>query len=307
MAYWLTNCKSNYVYIHLTPFPRCYNMCSNTGKGVFILAAAYKTKDEAYSSLKSNFEKLVGQTTQTGSVIDMYNKVIAMECEDMYNLIEENKNPYLFTNTSGSDLDSLGYWVNLPRNIDEDDDHYKYRLKDWLLTSESSNTRAIENSILSPEYSSNIQYVPYTHGAGTGTCYVIPKVYEEETIAAALKEAQELLKNVVSPSLYIEYIVPAILGVRLECFIAVSGDAESIKSNITSRIKDYINGIAPDEQLEVGKIIRLGLSEEGVDYFNVVTYYIDGKQQSDLTKIQGLETKFLFDAIEWVDNSNLGL
>ena len=69
------------------------------------MAAAYKTKDEAYSSLKSNFEKLVGQTTQTGSVIDMYNKVIAMECEDMYNLIEENKNPYLFTNTSGSDLD----------------------------------------------------------------------------------------------------------------------------------------------------------------------------------------------------------
>ena len=282
-------------------------MCSNTGKGVFILAAAYKTKYEAYSSLKSNFEKLVGQTTQTGSVIDMYNKVIAMECEDMYNLIEENKNPYLFTNTSGSDLDSLGYWVNLSRNIDEDDDHYKYRLKDWMLTSESSNTRAIENSILSPEYSSNIQYVPYTHGAGTGTCYVIPKVYEEETIAAALKEAQELLKNVVSPSLYIEYITPVILGVRLECFIAVSGDAESIKSNITSRIKDYISGIAPDEKLEVGKIIRLGLNEEGVDYFNVVTYHIDGEQQSELTKIQGIETKFLFDCIEWVDNSNLGL
>ena len=278
-------------------------MCSNTGKGVFILAAAYKTKDEAYSSLKSNFEKLVGQTTQTGSVIDMYNKVIAMECEDMYNLIEENKNPYLFTNTSGSDLDSLGYWVNLPRNIDEDDDHYKYRLKDWLLTSESSNTRAIENSLLSPEYSSNIQYVPYTHGAGTGTCYVIPKVYEEETIAAALKEACELLKNVVSPSLYIEYIVPAILGVRLECFIAVSGDMSSIKSNITSRIKDYINGIAPDERLEIGRIVRLGLNEEGVDYFNVVTYYIDGEQQTELTKIQGLETKFLFDCIEWVESS----
>ena len=156
-----------------------------------------------------------------------------------------------------------------------------------------------------PEYSSNIQYVPYTHGAGTGTCYVIPKVYEEETIAAALKEAQELLKNVVSPSLYIEYITPAILGVRLECFIAVSGDAGTIKSNITSRIKDYINGIAPDEKLEVGKIIRLGLSEEGVDYFNVVAYYLDGEQQTELTKIQGLETKFLFDCIEWVESSNM--
>ena len=271
------------------------------------MTAVFKTKDEAYSSLKSNFEKLVGQPTQTGSVIDMYNKVIAMECEDMYNLIEENKNPYLFTNTSGSDLDSLGYWVNLPRNIDEDDTHYKYRLKDWLLTSESSNTRAIENSLLSPEHSSNIQYVPYTHGAGTGTCYVIPKVYEEETIAAALQEAQELLKNVVSPSLYIEYITPAILGVKLECYLATSGDKESIKTNITSRIKDYVNGIAPSDKLEVGKIIRLGLNEDGVDYFNVVTYYIDGEQQTELTRQQGLETKFLFDGIEWVDSSDMGL
>ena len=271
------------------------------------MAAAYKTKDEAYSSLKSNFEKLVGQATQTGSVIDMYNKVIAMECEDMYNLIEENKNPYLFTNTSGSDLDSFGYWVNLPRNIDEDDDHYKYRLKDWLLTSESSNTRAIENSILSPEYSSNIQYVPYTHGAGTGTCYVIPKVYEEETIAAALKEAEELLGNVISPSLYIEYITPAILGVKFECYISTSGDTATIKSNITTKIKDYVNSIAPDEKLEIGKVIKLGLEEDGVDYFNVVTYFVDDEQQKSLYKIQGLETKFLFDSITWVDASTVGI
>ena len=269
------------------------------------MTAISKTADEAYKSLKSRFEELIGDTTQVGSVIDLYNKVVGKECADMYTLIEENKNPYLFTNTYGEDLDSLGYWVNLPRELDEADEHYKYRLKDWMLTSESSNTRAIENSILSPEYSSNIQYVPYTHGAGTGTCYVIPKVYEEETIAAALKEACELLKNVVSPSLYIEYIVPAILGVRLECFIAVSGDMSSIKSNITSRIKDYINGIAPDERLEIGRIVRLGLNEEGVDYFNVVTYYIDGKQQTELTKIQGLETKFLFDCIEWVETSDM--
>ena len=55
------------------------------------MTAVFKTKDEAYSSLKSNFEKLVGQTTQTGSVIDMYNKVIGIECAYMYNLIEENK------------------------------------------------------------------------------------------------------------------------------------------------------------------------------------------------------------------------
>ena len=139
----------------------------------------------------------------------------------MYQYIEDNKNPYLFTNTFGSDLDSLGYWVNLPRVEEETDEHYKYRLKDWVLSSESSNTTAIENAILNPIYSSNIQYVPYTHGSGTGTCYVIPKVYEDDTITNALEEAHNLLKDVVSPSLYVEYLVPSIRSVAFHCFISV--------------------------------------------------------------------------------------
>lgn len=271
------------------------------------MTAISKTADEAYKSMKSRFEELIGDTTQVGSVIDLYNKVVGKECADMYTLIEENKNPYLFTNTYGEDLDSLGYWVNLPREVDETDEHYKYRLKDWMLTSESSNTIAIENSLLSPKYSSNIQYVPYTHGAGTGTCYVIPKVYEEETIAAALKEAEKLLENVISPSLYIEYITPAILGVKFECYISTFGDTATIKSNITTKIKDYVNGIAPDEKLEIGKVIKLGLEEDGVDYFNVITYFVDDEQQKSLYKVQGLETKFLFDSITWVDASMVGI
>ena len=121
------------------------------------MSTIYKTADEAYQSLKTKFQDRVGDTIQTGSVIDTFTKAIADECEEMYTLIENNKNPYLFTNTYGEDLDSLGYWVNLPRKDGETDNNYKYRLKDWMLTGESSNTTAISNSLLSPEYSSNIQ------------------------------------------------------------------------------------------------------------------------------------------------------
>ena len=69
--------------------------------------SVYKTANEAYESLKANLENKLGDNIQTGSVIDIYNKVIAEECEEMYALIENNKNPYLFTNTYGEDLDSL--------------------------------------------------------------------------------------------------------------------------------------------------------------------------------------------------------
>ena len=258
-----------------------------------------KTSEEVYESLKSNFEDKIKDEIQTGSVIDIYNKTIADECRDMYQYIEDNKNPYLFTNTFGEDLDSLGYWVNLTREEDETDEHYKYRLKDWLLTSEASNTTAITNSLLSPEYASNIQYVPYTYGSGTATCYIIPNEYEEETIAAALEEAEELIKDIVSPSLYVEYIVPSIRGVKLNCFLSTTGDETTIKSNISKKIQDYVNGIAPGDFLSIGEIIKLGINENGVEYFNVVSVFIDEEQTTDIQIIQELETKFLFDEIIW--------
>ena len=271
------------------------------------MAKMYKTADDAHKSIIKKFSEKVGDTIQTGSVIDTFSKAIAEECEEMYTIIENNKNPYLFTNTDGEDLDSLGYWVNLPRKDGETDNDYKYRIKDWMLTSESSNTTAITNCLLNPEYSSNIQYVPYTHGAGTATCYIIPKEYEEETITQALEEAHELIKNTVSPSVYIEYIIPSILGVKFECYMVTSGDRDSIESNIAMKIQSYINSIAPDDYLKIGEVIKIGLNEPGVEYFNVVSYYVDNEEQKTVSKIQGLETKFLFDSIVWVDAAITGV
>lgn len=258
-----------------------------------------KTSEEAYASLKSNLETRLDDEIQVGSVIDLYNKVIADECQDMYQYIEDNKNPYLFTNTFGDDLDSLGYWVGISREEDETDEHYKYRLKDWVLQAEASNTTAIENSLLTTKYASNIQYVPYTHGSGTGTCYVIPSEYEEDIIAKSLEEAYELLKEVVSPSLYIEYLVPSIRGVAFHCFLSTTGDEITIKNTIAAKIQEYVNGIAPGDYLQIGQIIKIGINEPGVEYFNVISYTIDEENTTDTKVIQELETKFLFDNITW--------
>ena len=108
-----------------------------------------------------------------------------------------------------------------------------------------------------------------------------------------------MLANVISPSLYVEYIVPSIRGVRLHCFLSTSGDETTIKNNIALKIQEYINGIAPGDNLSVGEIIRLGINETGVEYFNVISLYVDEEQVTDIELIQELETKFLFDTILW--------
>ena len=233
-------------------------------------------------------------------MLDLYSHSLSGEMEDMYQEIEDARNPYLFTNIYGEDLDALGMWTNLTRRPQEDDDTYKYRLKDWVYSAEASNTKAISNILLTPEYASNIDYVPNTHGCGTGTCYIVPKSYDDDIIQNALIEAQERIKDIVSPGLYVEYIVPSIRAVRLNCFLQTEDvNSDIIKNTIEEQIREYINAIPPREYLKVGDLVRLGLNVSGVSYFNVMTILLNEEPLNELQGGQELETKFLYDTIDW--------
>ena len=259
-----------------------------------------KTQQEVHESLIQKLETNLNATIKRGSMIDIYSYTMSDEIEDMYQEIEDAKNPHLFTRTSGQDLDDLGQWANLPRIDGEDDDTYKYRLKDWVYSAEASNTKAISNILLTPEHAANIEYVPQTHGCGTGTCYVLPPTYEDDVIEASLKEAQERIKDIVSPSLYVEYIVPSIRAVRLNCFLSVSDvDKNLVKANIEEKIRDYINVISPQQFLKIGDLVRIGLNVDGVEYFNVMSVLINEEPVRELSIVQELETKLLYDDIIW--------
>jgi len=259
-----------------------------------------KESAEIHASLKERIEDKLKNEIRQGSMLDMFTYAIADEGQDMYQEIEDAKNPHLFTNTWGDDLDDLGYWVNLPRAENEDDTTYKYRLKDWVYSAEASNTISISNALLGLEYASNVDYIPYTHGCGTGSCYVIPKYYDEDTIASALEEAAERIEDIVSPSLYVEYIVPVIRAVKLECFLTVEDVSETmVRDTIEEEIKAYINAIAPGDFLKVGDLLKIGLNVTGTEYFNVLTVYVDEQASSELEIVQELETKFLYDEIVW--------
>ena len=259
-----------------------------------------KETAEIHTSLKGRLETNLKGSIQPGSMLDMVAYSYADESREMYQEIEDAKNPHLFTNTWGEDLDSLGHGVNLPRADNENDNTYKYRLKDWVLSAEASNTTAISNSLLNLEYASNIDYVPYTHGCGTGTCYVIPKTYEDDAIASALQEAAERIKDIVSPSLYVEYIIPTIRAVKLECYLSTEGvSRDMVKNTIAEQIRSYINAIPPGQKLKIGELLRIGLNVNGTEYFNVVTLFVDEESVSETEVVQELETKFLYDEIVW--------
>ena len=264
-----------------------------------------KTVDEIYEGIQKRFEEKTGETS--GSVLDIFSMSIAQVGADIYEEIEKNKTPHVWTDLHGGKLDSTGLWVNCPRDVGENDASYRYRLMKWMLRNEACNETAIKVTLLNPVSASNIEFVSLTNGCGTGTCYVLPKVYTEENIKASLEEARIRMNKIASPTIYIDYIIPEVRSVSFEIYLKTTGGDEALlKEQLTAKIKEYVNKIPPKEYLSIGEINKIGINISQVEYFNVLSFIVNGEQINRIKMLQEIETKFIFDNISWIGDSDDG-
>lgn len=263
-----------------------------------------KSESEIYKEIKDRFEERVGDSIAEGSALDIFTSSISTQLKDNYDEIEQSRNPHVWTSLEGDNLDATGTWVNLPRETGETDENYKYRLMNWTLRNEACNLTAINDALLNMTYASNAEYYPKTHGAGTGTVYVIPTDYSSGIIELALQEAKERMGTVSSPESYTEYIVPTKTPVDLNIYISSSsGDLDAIKKEIESSIETYVNGIAPKSYLKIGEINAIGVNTTGVDYFNVVVCKVNNVYTNSVRILQELNTKMILNTITWTEAS----
>lgn len=258
-----------------------------------------KNLKEIYDSILSTFKSKTNLNIHNGSVIDKYTISIASAIENIYKEIENNKNPHIYTNLSGQDIDSVGILVGCPRRENEDDSSYLYRMLNWNVSNQCGNNIAFETALMNLKYSSIATPIPFTQGVGTSTIYIIPKSLDEKTKELAIEEVKERIENIKPKTSYIEYLIPKILKTSLVIYLSVYRDEENVKENITKKIEDYINNIAPGEKLELGALNKIGNAELNSNYFSVSSVIIDNKELQDLNIVQKLEEKFVFDAITW--------
>ena len=140
------------------------------------------TLNDIYNNLKNRFYSKTKIDIKNGSVIDMFFSSIADQFYNIYETIESNKKPYLFTKQTGEELDNTGVFVGCSRLEDETDENYLYRLLSWNLNHAACNATSINNKCKELKYSKAANYVSYTKGIGTGTIYLIPLSYSEEDI-----------------------------------------------------------------------------------------------------------------------------
>lgn len=87
-----------------------------------------KNFEQIYNDIRDKFYSLTKIDVSKGSIMDMMLKSMSYMLHEVYKLIEKNKQPYLFTKQTGKELDSTGYFLQCPRQTDESDENYLYRL-----------------------------------------------------------------------------------------------------------------------------------------------------------------------------------
>lgn len=265
-----------------------------------------KTFTEIYNSLKQNFLDRTGVDIAPRSVIDMFFKSISDMLHQIYNEIEKNKKPYLFTNQKGDELDATGFFLQCPREEDESDSNYLFRLSNWTQRNAACNQQAILDKCKELKYSSHQNYVPYTKGIGSATIYIIPLDYSDAAITRALIEAQEKVSPVISPASIIDFQVPDPKYIKIVAYLDVKSgsDKENIKRQIQDSIKEYVNTIPPGTNLFLGEINNLGLDTDNVEYFNVVQIFANDEEITNFEILQTITAKFLFDQIIYWEVEN---
>ncbi len=240
------------------------------------------------------------------TVIDMFFKSVADMLHQIYNEIENNKKPYLFTQQKGEELDSTGYFLQCPREEGESDSNYLYRLSNWTQRSASCNQQAILDKCKELKYSSHQNYVPFTKGVGTATIYIIPLEYTDSAIIRALTEAQEKVSPIIAPTSIIDFQIPDPKYIKVVAYLDVknNSDSEYIKRTIQDKIKEYINTIPPGSSLYLGEINNIGLDVENVEYFNVVQIFANNEEITNFEILQTITAKFLFDQIIYWEVEN---
>lgn len=258
-----------------------------------------KTFQDIYRSISNGIKKRIGIDVAPNTVLDYYVLASSDAIAEAHQAIEDNKTPHIYTGLKGTDIDKFGMLVNCPRYENEDDASYLYRCITWTLNNQAANRTAITNAISNLNYSSNANYVPKTEGLGSATIFFIPKVYDEETIKNAKSEIEDRIYLVVSPDSYINIKESEPIAVKVAVYGSYNGDEELIKENIEKQIKEYINSIPIGDMLSYGAINKIGINEQGVEFFNTTHIYLDGQLMTALNTMQGIDTKFLFEDIIW--------
>lgn len=203
--------------------------------------------------LTENNNNVTKESIVPGSVLLTLIEAISLEIDSLYEVSESiEKNSYLSTAT-GIYIDRIGEIIGCIRNENEDDETYKARIKEFIVSSKTCNEDSIKNAIESVSGVNSYILEPYKYGAGSFAVYItVSPGYDIDTVVESVRKA---VSNVVASGVYFDVIKPKEVDVKIS--VTVFGNVEQNDIvNLKSLIYNYILNEEQEETMYKSKIIQ---------------------------------------------------
>lgn len=166
--------------------------------------------------------------------------------DGFYDILKKEIVQAFLSYAMGSNLNAIGRMMNCIRNPEEEDTTYRWRISMQLRTLATANEMAIRLACLSVNGVDDVVLMPYTHGTGSGSIYIVSS--NPEIIDDLIYPVQNAASAAGAFGNRIEVFKPRLLEVAIRMRLLFYKDTPEIdrhmlRSIVKSYIEDFINSL----------------------------------------------------------------
>lgn len=213
-----------------------------------------------------------------GSTARLLLTIVNAELEALYEKLEEIHLNAFVSTAKAEYLDLIGGLLGCERTGSELDDDYRYRISNQVTILEKANMLSIRMALLQVDGVQDVKLVPYTHGSGSFTAFIVTNT--STPTEDILLRCEEAIAPVVAYGIKYNIEGPDLIPVQIGVKLVMEGSSEATQEvidKVKDRLRIYINSKNIGEELIYNELIEIimGASEDIYD-MNIYDFKIDG-------------------------------
>lgn len=197
--------------------------------------------------------------TAPGSVARTFAEILVEEFYPFYEELDAITINSYVTSATGSYLDLIGELLNCMRLPGESDKDYRFRITNQIFVVAGATETALKIKIMTIEGVADVEFVRFTHGAGSFTCYVTPTVYPLQK--NVLFEVQKMVEAVEAHGIYGEVKTATATPVDVSLSLIFNSsttnpERQTIRQNVAASVERYINNLGMGGALIINELIE---------------------------------------------------
>lgn len=230
-----------------------------------------------------------GLGVSAGRIAKLILSIVNESVSEFYDKLENvHIQGFLSTATDDASIDMIGALVNCKRSPGEDNDSYKLRISNQVLSLATANETAVRLACLSVEGVEDVIIRPWTHGTGSFSVYVVTDqpIVPDAIISGVEEKVEEFKAYGIKAKVFNPKLLPVEIKIRVIFDKKVSTtDRQFVLREAEQIAKNHINGRNVGESMNPHEIRNdIMVSNDGI--YDVKVYAMRVKNRPTLIEIQ---------------------